>query len=125
MKAINHAQRYLRRALAVTLAMFLGNGSLSVAASYTWISTSGGNWDDTTATGWNTGGSDYPKTAGDSATFQQGFADGTIFDINVADAVVGALALNPSSQNNRLNIVRTASNVLTFDATGVGTCTLS
>ncbi len=94
----------------------------AMAAVYTWNSTSSGNWSDTSAGGWNTGG--YPNAVGDSATFQQAFANNTTFTIDVADAVVGALALNPSS-SIRLYVNRTGGNVLTFDAAGVGPATLS
>jgi len=93
-------------------------------AAYTWNSTSGGNWSDTSASGWNTGGA-YPNAIGDSATFQTNFAVDTTFTIDVADAIVGALALTPPGSQNRLNVSRTGDNVLTFDAAGDGPATLS
>ncbi len=94
------------------------------AAAYTWNSTSGGSWSDTSANGWNTGGG-YPSAVGDSATFGQSFAVNTTFTIDVANAIVGALALIPPGSNIRLYVTRTDDNVLTFDAAGAGPATLS
>jgi len=107
----------------VTIGLLLAAGSMASAGSYTWNSTSGGNWNDTSASGWNTGGT-YPSVAGDSATFQQNFAANTTFTINVTDAVVGTLALNPSG-DNRLYIAGGGADCLTFDASGTGTATLT
>jgi autotransporter-associated beta strand protein len=94
------------------------------AAAYNWNSTSGGNWSLTTGSGWNTGGGvDYPKAVGDSAVFQQDFANNTTISIDVPDATVGSLGLKLTTMQRTFNLSGTLP--LTFDATGTGPATLS
>lgn len=84
------------------------------AAAYTWNSTSGGNWTNTTASGWNTGGA-YPSVAGDTATFSQNITSDTTITLDT-DATVAALTLTDATTPNFNWIINTStSKTLTFD----------
>lgn len=94
-------------------------------AIYSWNSAAGGNWTDTSASGWNTGGS-YPSVAGDVVTISQNItANATIIlDANVS---VGSLTLTDAGTQNYNWTIQTsdaAANKLTFD-NGASAATLS
>ena len=109
------------RPLAVSIAALLLGGS-AWAADFTWNSSTGGNWSDGSATGWNTGGA-YPSAAGDTATASQNLTGNQTLTIDVIDARLGVLTLQDTVPSNSWFIG--GGNALTFDATGAGTAQLN
>src|SRR5688572_17022700 len=90
----------MRRQISVLLLLPLAAMSLAVpafAATYNWNSNNSGNWDNTTATGWNTTPGDYPNGTDDVANFVFNITVNRTITINVADARVGSMTLTDTA----------------------------
>ena len=92
-------------------------GTSASATTYTWNSSSAGNWSDTTANGWNTGGA-YPSAADDVAIFRRTLTSNTTITVDAANARMGQLLLSGSATAGGWTLA--GANPLTFDSvTGV------
>lgn len=90
------------------LAFILSPGFLTFAAStaticgatYDWNAAAGGNWNNTTTTGWNTGGgANFPDGFDDIAYINRNIGADSTISINVANARVGTLFLSDNQTN--------------------------
>lgn len=91
--------------------------STASAATFTWNSQTSGNWDNTGATGWNTGGT-YPNANGDAVIGDRELTASVTLTVNVADAKAGSILFKDTTPGNTWALASSGVGLLTLNNSG-------